>query len=195
MATVNLAPYDAQMAELDRRQRIAQALAAAGAEQQDVPAYKGISAMPSRAGMLANVLKSFVGARQERNSGRERTILGKQDTAAGQEFAQQMLGAMNPQQAPQMPPQAAQAPQGPFQGAPAPKWSPGQDASSLPWDATSQGTAAPTETGPAAPQQLAAAMGGAPAAPQTAKMPGGNSPPQAMSPEQLQATIAYGRFT
>jgi hypothetical protein len=53
MATVNLAPYDAQMAELDRRQRIAQALAAAGAEQQDVPAYKGISAMPSRAGMLA----------------------------------------------------------------------------------------------------------------------------------------------
>jgi len=218
MPAVNLAPYDAQMAELERRQRIAQALAAAGAEQQDVPAYKGISAMPSRAGMLANVLKSYAGARQERNIGRDRTILGKQDTAAGQEFAQQMLRGMNPQQ----PPQAAPAPAAPPQAAPT---ATPQDASGLPWGAVAQGEA-PTgwfdgqQAAPAAgaynpasgagltgvatnPASLAAAMGGAPAAPpqapqappaapQTAKTPGGNSPPPTYSPEQLQATIAAG---
>ena len=181
MPAVNLAPYDAQMAELERRQRIAQALAEAGATPQDAPSYKGISAMPSRTGMLANVLKSFVGARQERNIGRERMALGEQDAAAGRQFSKQsladLLAASSPQAA-----APAQPPAAPPQAAPA------GGSYNPPSGAGLTGVATNPDT-------LAAAMGGA--APQAApapqaKVPGGNSPPPAMTLDQLQATIAAG---
>ena len=185
MASVNLAPYDPQTAELERRMRMAQALQEAGATSQDVPSYKGISAMPSKAGMLANILQSYLGARQERNVNRDQAALSTSRGEEAQNWLSKATSQLMPQQAaPVAPPQAAPiaAPQ------PDPDLG-GQSGASANAGIPSDPRMAQQPI--AAPQQIAQAMGGQPpAAPaKPTLIPGGNATPQQMPLEQLQAMI------
>lgn len=61
-----------QLAELQRRQKIAEALAAQGAEPIEVGSYKGIQAPISPFSALAKVLQTYMGAKQQANILKER---------------------------------------------------------------------------------------------------------------------------
>jgi hypothetical protein len=72
MATVNLTSPASQLAELQRRQKIAEALAAQGAEPIEVGSYKGIQAPISPFSALAKVLQTYMGAKQQADILKER---------------------------------------------------------------------------------------------------------------------------
>ncbi len=133
--------YDSQIADADRRQRLAQALQQQANDPITINRYQGIAAMPSPYEALAKILKQVGANRQEKRASDERSAASTQDQSAAQAaLAAALGGGGSPTQAPSPPPGilAALQGQGP-QGAPQKQFDPTM--------------AQPPQTQPMAPQQ------------------------------------------
>lgn len=71
MPNISLTDTASQIAELQRRQRLAEALSAQGAAPIEVQSYKGIQAPISPFSALAKVLQTYMGARGEKKAAEE----------------------------------------------------------------------------------------------------------------------------
>lgn len=71
MPNISLTDTASQLAELQRRQRLAEALSAQGAAPIEVQSYKGIQAPISPFSALAKVLQTYMGARGEKKAAEE----------------------------------------------------------------------------------------------------------------------------
>jgi hypothetical protein len=71
MPNISLTDTASQLAEIQRRQRMAEALAAQGAAPIEVQSYKGIQAPISPFSALAKVLQTYAGARGEKKAREE----------------------------------------------------------------------------------------------------------------------------
>lgn len=71
MPNISLTDTASQLAELQRRQRLAEALSAQGAAPIEVQSYKGIQSPISPFSALAKVLQTYMGARGEKKAAEE----------------------------------------------------------------------------------------------------------------------------
>ena len=171
MATVDLTPYSSQIADIQRRQKLAEMLTEQG--QQDIPiqSYNGTQAPIPWTAVLAKMLNSYEGAHMSKKAS---DALDDLNTKTAQQFATDTAPTTPTVPAPQVP-----APQVPPPPMPAPP------ASAMPQDMQAQFspealTGAPTAppTGPS-PQAMAAALN-APAPSDMAPAPAPAAPmPQA----------------
>ena len=80
-------PYDAQVAALARRQKLAEMLMQQGQAQPEVMSYKGIAAQPSVAGGIGRALSQFMGAYM---GGKAEEDLATAKAKEGQKFTDRM---------------------------------------------------------------------------------------------------------
>lgn len=122
MGSVSLTNYDSQIAELDRRQKLADALAQQSQAPIQLQSYNGIKAMPSKWEALSKILAGITSAKSGKDITAER---GQLDTQARDQAAQALQSFYNPTAAQPAPPapqpgafdratMTPQAPQGPI---------------------------------------------------------------------------------
>jgi hypothetical protein len=96
MATVNLTNPASQLAELQRRQKLAEALSAQGAEPIEVGSYKGIQAPISPLSGLAKVLQIYLGAKGQADILKERRGVEQRQNEAYSTLANMVGGGTPP---------------------------------------------------------------------------------------------------
>ena len=87
MATVSLTNYDAQLADAQRRQKLAEMLQEQANAPIDVQSYKGVQAAIPWTAVLAKALQSGVAAYQGRKADEQKAAASKQDLASALELA------------------------------------------------------------------------------------------------------------
>jgi hypothetical protein len=98
MINFNLAnPYQEQLAELDRRQRMAEILASQAYKPMEAPgSYKGIQAPISHLAGLAKILEGYTAGREERAIREERKALGEKYRSEQAADTEALIAALQP---------------------------------------------------------------------------------------------------